>query len=297
MIGYIHHLQWSVSNFDDVIKTLTEHWAGQIIARRNNEIVIKIGAALMLVSEKHCDAISSISEYPYLQCCLGHRCPHKDSVFNICLEVEDVAEVCARMEKNGSSIIIPTTSVTSKEGSITYAIVTSPCDNVLHSLVNTYHYRGVFLPGFSEFENDQTSSHSDAGLSHIDHITYVCHYGESNKILDWYRNTCGMTRFKITSTEAEDGIEVDGDAALRLKVGEWMSEWMCRENGVRSGEGSNERNFKLVLAEPLCEKREGHVSKYELYQLNHYLLNHRTNSLQIFRTIPRFWSSALRFVH
>ena len=234
-----------MSNFNDVVKTLTQHWAGVIIAKRNFEAVIKIGSALMLVSEKHCNAVNSVSDYPYLQCCHGHECPHNDSVFNICLEVEDVAEVSSRMGENGSNIIIPTTTVTSEEGPITYAVVTSPCENVLHSLVNTKNFRGTFLPGFSKAGNDQTSRLSDAGLSYIDHITYVCQYGESNRILDWYHNTCGMTRFKITPTEDDDGVEVDGDAALRLKVGEWMSEWMCRENGVSSGE--NKRNFKTFI--------------------------------------------------
>ena len=56
-------------------------------------------------------------------------------------------------------------------------------------------------------------------------------------------------------------LEVAGDAALRLRVGEWVSEWMCREAGVRALSGNPERDFKLVLAEPLAEDSAGHVNK------------------------------------
>ena len=59
----------------------------------------------------------------------------------------------------------------------------------------------------------------------------------------------------------EAGLEVAGDAALRLKVGEWVSEWMCRETGVRANTGDRERDFKLVLAEPLADDSVGHVNK------------------------------------
>ena len=99
------------------------------------------------------------------------------------------------------------------------------------------------------------------GLTYIDHITYVCRAGESDKILDWYHNTCGMTRFKLSPSEDDkEGVTVDGEAGLRLKVGEWLSEWLCRETGVTCN-SDKQKDFKLVLAEPLTDNTQGHVNR------------------------------------
>jgi 4-hydroxyphenylpyruvate dioxygenase len=54
---------------------------------------------------------------------------------------------------------------------------------------------------------------------------------------------------------------------FRLYAGEWLSEWLCREEGVvwppqpDSG-GANPLNFKLVLAEPLAGHAHSHVNTF-----------------------------------
>ena len=30
-----------------------------------------------------------------------------------------------------------------------------------------------------------------------------------------------------------DGIEIEGEVNMRLTVGEWLSSWLCREQGVQ----------------------------------------------------------------
>ena len=66
-------------------------------------------------------------------------------------------------------------------------MVTSPCDNVIHSLVNTSSYTGSFLPGFSMTESDELDKEERELLCDIDHVTYVCHEGESLEILAFYK--------------------------------------------------------------------------------------------------------------
>ncbi len=46
------------------------------------------------------------------------------------------------------------------QGEVDYAVVTSPCDNVIHSLVNTSRYTGLFLPGFLPIKDDIADSSS-----------------------------------------------------------------------------------------------------------------------------------------
>lgn len=150
------------------------------------------------------------------------------------------------------------------QGSVQFALVRSPCENILHSLVNTRQYNGVFLPGFCESHvqpglTARPLSLDLTGLTHLDHLTYVCRPGQSKDILDWYRHTCGMETFIINPSQGSDVFEVEGEAGLRLMVGEWLSEWLCREVGGEIQDGQHKTNFKLVLAEPLGE--DGHVSR------------------------------------
>jgi hypothetical protein len=43
---------------------------------------------------------------------------------------------------------------------VDFAVVTSPCDNVIHSLINTSRYTGLFLPGFLPSKDDIEDSSS-----------------------------------------------------------------------------------------------------------------------------------------
>ena len=271
MSGYIHHLQWSVASRDQMVSRLAETWGAEVVAGRELESVLRLGSTLILLSEKQQEPLSwspSLS-YPYLQCCQGKVCPHTQSVFNICLEVEDVPGTVDRMEREGSRLVMAPHSITSSLGRVDCAVVSSPCENVLHSLVNTRQYRGVFLPGFSPVTAPSLSSSLSPSLKQLDHLTYVCRAGQSQEILEWYRNTCGMQTFLINPSQASDVVDVEGEAGLRLRVGEWLGEWLCREVGGEipppspptSTTSSHHQmnNFKLVLAEPLGEG--GHVNR------------------------------------
>ena len=76
------------------------------------------------------------------------------------------------------------------KGKVEVAVVSSPCDNVIHSLVNTSAYSGSFLPGFimsnSSKELEDKEEEGEL-LCDMDHVTYVCREGESLKILAFYK--------------------------------------------------------------------------------------------------------------
>lgn len=77
--------------------------------------------------------------------------------------------------------------------------------------------------------------------THMDHVTYVCKTGQTRSILDWYGRCFGMERFLISSQETleEDGIEIGDEVGMRMTVGEWISSWMCREDGVQFNGGNS----------------------------------------------------------
>ena len=74
-----------------------------------------------------------------------------------------------------------------------------------------------------------------------------------------------MKRFLVNPRESDQGVVIEGDVNLRLTVGQWLSSWLCREEGVQfqdSGSNDSWLNFKLVLAEPLDNDRDSHVHQY-----------------------------------
>ena len=115
------------------------------------------------------------------------------------------------MRSHGSVALQDTKTLTTSDGALTVAIVTSPCDNVIHTLVNTKHYSGQFLPGFKpvvhnrQFNGEQQQQQQQQFGSDIklDHLTYVCRPGESRHILDWYKTCCGMERLVVLREAAK----------------------------------------------------------------------------------------------
>ena len=272
MPGYIHHIQWCVSDLRSTREKMIKSFGFRQTFVRvglNTETVIENGSVRFLISER--GEISEPTrdrnqptEYPWLNCkCRDTEVHSVDSVFNVCLEVGDVDAAYRLMTLNGSNILQAPATLRNKYGEVRVAVVSSPCANVIHSLVNTEHFSGGFLPGFSATEPEDKVDTED-GLS-IDHVTYVCEVGESKPILTWYNQCCGMERFMVnTEDHPENGIEIKDEAGMRMMVGEWLSEWMCREEGVSWEEegGAEKRNFKLVLAEPLPNHEHSHVYNF-----------------------------------
>jgi len=268
MPGYIHHIQWCVTDIEVAKKSLMEGYQFQLIASRegqNREAVLTSGEITFLLSERTASQQPDLGAcYPWLRCKCRDEPSHQiDSVFNVCLEVADVDKTFINMTSNGSEILHPPVTISTPQGSIHYAVVTSPCNNVIHSLVNTHNFHGVFLPGFAACEtvNDKTE---DAMLTHIDHVTYVVNEGESENILGWYRDCCGMEKFQITSDDDPEVGTVFTDVGMKLNAGDWISEWMCREDGVMWTDELEQpmRNFKLVIAEPLADREDSHVHNF-----------------------------------
>ena len=267
MPGYIHHVQWSVQNVSATVAKLRTEYGMKTIAVRNTnipgemEVALRSGSVTFLVSQSASNLFnrSQDDSYPFL----SSGRPHIDTVFNICLEVGDVNKIYNSMVSNGSSSLHPPSLVSSLDGSVEFAAVTSPCDNVYHSLVNTQQYSGVFLPGFTPCDDDLDLDTADL-MTHIDHVTYVCNIGDTERILSWYRRCCGMERFLISQDEDPEVGVVFDDVGMKLNVGNWITEWMCREQGVQwpSDDTKDVRNFKLVLAEPLPDNEDSHVNTF-----------------------------------
>ena len=270
MPGYLHHIQWSVASLQQTSQKLRAEYGMREVAVREDrgrrEVVLQSGLVTFLVSETGEEVMmeGDQTDYPWLSSGRKGEGGETDSVFNICLEVGDVRETYQRMTGAGSLSISPPRDLSVEEGTVSVAVVSSPCSQVIHSLVNTTRYSGRFLPGFTRAgeEREDGEEETEDLISHIDHITLVCEPGDSRDILAWYSTTCGMQPFLLAQEDMPGEGTVFQEAGLRLNVSSWVTDWLCREEGVTWDQGDTERNFKLVLAEPLPDNEESHVKKF-----------------------------------
>ena len=253
--------------------------------------VVQSGSSVFLLTRNNSDDSfdeykQSDTSYPILSCCSSKRTHRRDTVFNVCLEVknidaciERILKIHSNYERDNVVLMPPITIECENNSRLRYSVIQSICGNIIHTLIESKEYRQhknlPFLPGFQHVENrnliTEKLNRFNIGnkplTSYIDHVTYVCCEGQSKSILRWYKDCFGMERFLIDSRETveDDGIEIGQEVGMRLTVGEWISSWMCREEGVRfdSSQCSNEKmNFKLVLAEPLPGHTLSHVQQF-----------------------------------
>ena len=170
MPGYIHHIQWSVTDLQLAQNKLSREYGMKVVARREaearREVVLQSGSVVFLLSETVEKMVVEDSRedcYPWLSSARQAT----DSVFNICLHVGDVRGCHERMTGHGAVSISPPRDMVTSEGLVSCAVVTSPCSNVVHSLVNTDSYSGHFLPGYTQVA-DEDGEAQDL-LTSIDH--------------------------------------------------------------------------------------------------------------------------------
>ena len=95
MPGYIHHVQWSVASVADTAAKLGREYGMRVVAARSlpdsgeREVVLRSGAVTFLVSPARPALVTRPAPAHYPAISSGR--PGLDTVFNICLEVGDVA--------------------------------------------------------------------------------------------------------------------------------------------------------------------------------------------------------------
>ncbi len=129
-----------------------------------------------------------------------------ETVFNVSFEVPNVEQSVERAQRNGAKILCEPTEVHDDSGRVVVASVQSCIGNVVHMLLNTAEYHGVFLPGFKGVKShlnlqnsyENFSAKTKGLLTHLDHVTFAANKGDSSHILEWYEKCFGMKRFKLS---------------------------------------------------------------------------------------------------
>jgi 4-hydroxyphenylpyruvate dioxygenase-like putative hemolysin len=83
-------------------------------------------------------------------------------------------------------------------GSIEYACIKSCLGNVVHTLLDTSKYTGIYLPGFVPTSTEIDGSSSDRLLMRsIDHVAFAVSRDEALSTMAWYETVLGMKRFLV----------------------------------------------------------------------------------------------------
>lgn len=204
MPGHIHHVEWCVSDLDTTKAKLTECYGFNVEAQRSVasvpfQVALRSGATWFLLTQFQPAKVvdeSQINGMPLI------KSDKADTLFNVCIEVEDAEGMFNHAVKAGAKVIQNPINVHCPNGGgyVTHGTIQSCVGNVIHSIVNTKKFSGSFLPGF---ERVISKENSEELTEHMDHLTYVCETGQSQAILDWYGKCFGMERFMVNPEESE----------------------------------------------------------------------------------------------
>ena len=197
----VHHVEFGVQNGDEFQRKFATQYnftlCGTRFLSNLKQWVLKSQTATVLVTQQFSREQLSGDPYvvPWDQNIPNSMQRHFDSVFNVALKVKDVHKCVDTLTRSGVTVLKEPQKVEDKFGSVNIAVVKSCVGNVVHTLVQTDDYSGVFLPGFDTLkpaENTVTPL-----VSHFDHVAFVLERGQSSQVLDWYSRCFGMRRFLI----------------------------------------------------------------------------------------------------
>ncbi|GAB6022893.1 hypothetical protein CHUAL_006988 [Chamberlinius hualienensis] len=248
---YLHHIEMWVKNRKPIMKIFQNFGFYLKACRKTSNVdqhVITNNYVDVLISSPNETTKTNYTELSPLMAPLSSICPknNSDTVYNVCLEVENVMSMTDKMCKYGGKCLINPTVVSDTFGDVNYAIVATGFGNIIHTLVDKSKYKGLFLPGFS-MNSQNIPTPKKPVVNHIDHVTYVCHPGQSEAIMEWYRKCFGSERISF-ETEDNYAIVIEENINIRLKAAKMSTE--------------NKELFRLVVGEPLANNSQNHIQVF-----------------------------------
>uniref|UniRef100_A0A8B9JGN5 4-hydroxyphenylpyruvate dioxygenase n=1 Tax=Astyanax mexicanus TaxID=7994 RepID=A0A8B9JGN5_ASTMX len=211
----LHHVSLHVSNAVRVAGALASRFqfvaVGARVTARSRQLALRKGSAVFVVNERRDTGVTWTEAEENGQGYLYdvRPCYAVDSACNVCFEVEDVTESCARLSDRGCDVLVPPTEVCDPDGggSVTYSVIRSVVGNVCHTLLDRSRYQdqGGFLPGFQRV-GDGTDSEPDSRcpVTHFDHVTFACPRRSTGEVMKWYQENFGFQRFFIGRSEPQN---------------------------------------------------------------------------------------------
>lgn len=267
MLAGLHHVEFCVSDGLKVLKEFTERYRFVLRWSRETESCKQWVASLsrnqlrpaFVITERKDDQEPENDE-EWTNFCCGKSNHRINSGHNVSLFVKNVEECTKVVQVNGGSVIKAPRKISDAFGYVWYSIVSSPCGNVVHTLINRENYDGAhFLPLFKEVPQGILNEDAKCQVTGVDHVAFHCYRGTICKTIDWYARVFGMKRFIVNSQETlADGMMLGDNVGLRMMV---MEYWLCAETCVKSKcpDGST---LMFVFGESLEGYKTSHVETF-----------------------------------
>lgn len=211
IVRFVHHVQFACKNIWNAYELLSRSFGYHLYCVSNHgphlNIVLRNGKSMLMLSETGSRAIKDASN-PYV-CTITSRLMSRDRPFDIALEVSDVFEICDRVKRvdGPSGVLLEPITRTDYHGKVTMAVVQSCLGGLLHTVIDSSHYTGRFMPGYISPEfglsptlkrrlNEKPIVHckSVASILHVDHVALACNTNESITAVQWYNDIFDMFR-------------------------------------------------------------------------------------------------------
>ena len=233
----LYCLEFLCSNVGKTEKLFLEKLGLSIIGRCGDSVALQKNQILLALKPATCEKDREILEKSGTMC------------NNVVFRVPELQAAYEKASRAGARVVKQPAIQSDSFGSIKSCVIISPFTNVTHTLVDTVNYGGVYLPGYAPCIIDSSETSSTGGISFIDHITYACNIGDSERIIRWYEKCLGFVQFQLGADDYEMTVDCDG-GGLKLLA---MEYWLCAERGVKS---DAEDGIKLVMVESLPNSSE-----------------------------------------
>ncbi|KAK4470686.1 hypothetical protein MN116_006216 [Schistosoma mekongi] len=267
LLKNVHHIRFATKSLLETCRTLVQglgftfHCLSKCGPKLN--LVLKSDQAILLLSEIH--ALSSV-HHPYkyhskpINWCIRH-----DGPFDIALEVGDVNEVCERVSRFSGfdNILLEPTTYSDHNGRVVLGVIKSCVGDLLHTVIDSSQYKGLFLPGYTLPESDTSgdlekvlskSQENKSFLKFIDHLAIAGRSGDSVAFIKWYNTVFGLERMFINVQEdkAQGFMVKFKNTGMILKV-------VCHSNPPSNPHFDA---CKFVFVEPIKDSEPNQVTRF-----------------------------------
>ncbi|CAH8550970.1 unnamed protein product [Dicrocoelium dendriticum] len=266
LVQAIHHLRFACKDLWKSYRIFTCAFGYKFHCLSRHEdclsLVLKNGPTLIALSENGSVPHLNGMKRPY---------PRTDGPFDIAFEVKDVHQICDRVRRiNGSSYILAEPEVhADQNGCVTMAVIRSCVGEVVHTLLDTSNYRGMFLPGYVSLESisladvaehlqQSATLHASVDVVCLDHVALVCNPTELDHILHWYSQVFEMTR--VTCNEFDD--EIEGVVIQYNRTGMRLKTLDTGAKHIADSTVVNPDTCKFVIAESLAESAPNQITRF-----------------------------------
>uniref|UniRef100_A0AC35TWG0 4-hydroxyphenylpyruvate dioxygenase n=1 Tax=Rhabditophanes sp. KR3021 TaxID=114890 RepID=A0AC35TWG0_9BILA len=167
-----------------------------------------------------------------------HIIQHGDSIKDVAFEVENLDKKHSKLkEKLGSLVSDLSVQEEGNNGFIKRCLLTNNENDLVHSFVDSTHFKGIILPGFKEITNfPLAESLKPIKYIKLDHVVQNHREGTLQKVAEFYTNSLKMSRL----WSIDDSICHSEYSA--------MNAWLI---------GNEDHQIQMTITEPVSSSKKG----------------------------------------